>query len=118
MLMLYRFQNVDLENVSVKEDVNTNAWDVAELTWTTAELTWDIVNESTGTVVWIANPASVYCEDQGWTVNIVEDEEWNQSWICKLADWTEVDEWEYFRENNKSEEESWEATWTGNVKTE
>ena len=48
----------------------------------------------------IANPASVYCEEQGWTVNIVKDEEGNESGMCKLADGTEVDEWEYYRANN------------------
>ena len=48
----------------------------------------------------MANPASVYCEEQGGTVNIVKDEEGNESGMCKLADGTEVEEWEYYRANN------------------
>ena len=56
--------------------------------------------------IWMPNPASVYCEQQGWTVNIVKDEEWNESGMCKLADGTEVDEWEYYRANNTGAVES------------
>ena len=88
--------------------------------------------ESTGTTVWMANPASVFCEEQGGTVNIVKDEEGNESGMCKLADGTEVDEWEYYRANHP-ETETWataeeptteESTnegsaeaWTGEVAT-
>ena len=83
--------------------------------------------EWTGEVVGIANPASEYCVAQGWTVNIVKDEEGNESGMCKLADGTEVDEWEYFRANNP-ENETWAAVeepaneenaeaWTGEVAT-
>ena len=50
--------------------------------------------------VWIANPAAVYCAEQGWESVINEDEEWNQYWVCRFADWSEVDEWEYYRANN------------------
>jgi putative hemolysin len=60
-------------------------------------------------MIWMPNPASVYCEEQWWKLNIVEDAEWNQSGICKLADGTEVEEWEYYRANH-TEEESWETT--------
>jgi putative hemolysin len=56
------------------------------------------------------NPAAVYCEEQWWTVSIVKDDEWNESWICKLKDWTEVDEWEYYRANHK--DEAGDTTWT------
>ncbi len=59
--------------------------------------------ETAEPVVGIANPASEYCVAQGGTVNIVKDEEGNESGMCKLADGTEVDEWEYYRENNKEE---------------
>ena len=85
--------------------------------------------EWTGEVAEIANPAAEYCIAQGGTVNIVKDAEGNESGICKLADGTEVDEWEYFRANN-SENETWSTTeeptteestpaeeWTGEVAT-
>ena len=55
------------------------------------------------TTIWMPNPASVYCEEQGWTVNL-------ETSMCKLADGTEVDEWEYYRANNKSEEAEAEST--------
>lgn len=45
----------------------------------------------------IANPASVYCEEQGGTVDIRIDESGNQIGICVFSDESEVDEWAYFR---------------------
>ena len=65
--------------------------------------------ESTEENTQIANPAAEYCVAQGGTVNIVKDEEWNESGMCKLADGTEIDEWEYFRANNP-ENETWTTT--------
>jgi putative hemolysin len=44
----------------------------------------------------IANPASVYCKEQGGTLKIVEEEA-GQRGICVLKDNTECDEWAYFR---------------------
>lgn len=46
----------------------------------------------------MANPASVYCEENGWTVQIVSDEEWNQSWLCMFDDGSYCDEWSYYRQ--------------------
>jgi len=46
----------------------------------------------------LANPASVFCEQQGGTVEIVTADDGSQSGMCQLADGTEVDEWQYFRE--------------------
>jgi uncharacterized protein len=48
----------------------------------------------------LANPASVYCEDAGGTVEIVTDAEGNEAGICVLPDGTRVDEWEYYRDRN------------------
>ncbi|MGA0877677.1 MAG: DUF333 domain-containing protein [Ilumatobacteraceae bacterium] len=45
------------------------------------------------------NPASVYCEEQGGTVEIVEEPA-GQRGFCNLPDGTRIDEWEYFRANN------------------
>jgi hypothetical protein len=66
----------------------------------------EVSEEITGSVIGMANPASVYCEEQGGTVTIVKDEEGNESGICKLADGTEVEEWEYYRANHKDETET------------
>ena len=39
----------------------------------------------------IANPASVYCEENGWTLNLEE-------WLCMFADGSYCEEWSYFRD--------------------
>lgn len=44
----------------------------------------------------IANPAAVYCEEQGGTVSGDEP-------MCTLPDGTEVDAWDYYRANNPGE---------------
>jgi putative hemolysin len=51
----------------------------------------------------LANPASVFCEEQGGTVEIVTDAEGNQTGICNLPDGTEVEEWEYYRQYHEEE---------------
>ena len=40
--------------------------------------------------VGIANPASVYCEEQGGTLNLEE-------WLCMFSDGTYCEEWSYYR---------------------
>lgn len=51
-------------------------------------------NENLG----MANPASVYCEENWWTIKIVSDDEWNQSWLCMFDDGSYCDEWSYYRQ--------------------
>lgn len=46
----------------------------------------------------IPNPASVYCEEQGGTVDIRTDADGGQIGYCVFADGTEVEEWAYFRD--------------------
>ena len=53
--------------------------------------------------VGLANPASVFCEEQGGTVEIVTDAAGNQSGVCHLADGSQVDEWEYYRTESAGE---------------
>ena len=43
----------------------------------------------------IANPASVFCESSGGTIEIV-DEAGGQVAYCNLPDGTRVEEWDYF----------------------
>lgn len=45
----------------------------------------------------LANPASVYCEQQSGTLEIVTDASGAQSGICHLVDGKTCDEWAYFR---------------------
>ena len=49
-------------------------------------------------VTGMPNPASVYCEEQGGTLEIV-DEEGGQVGYCNLPDGTRIEEWEYYRAN-------------------
>ena len=48
------------------------------------------------TATGLANPASVFCVDQGGAVDIVDEAD-GQVGYCVLPDGTRVDEWEYYR---------------------
>lgn len=97
MLMMYRSANTPLKatNETAKEETKAE-----EATWAVAK---------------IANPASTYCVEQGWEIEIKEDSTWAQYGVCKFKDGTEVEEWEYFRANHKDEAATWtvaeSATW-------
>jgi len=45
----------------------------------------------------LANPASVYCIDQGGKLEIRTDEEGGQYGVCVFADGSECEEWAYYR---------------------
>lgn len=45
----------------------------------------------------LANPAAVYCEKQGYRVEVRTDVEGNQYGVCIFSDGSECDEWAYFR---------------------
>jgi putative hemolysin len=45
----------------------------------------------------IANPASVYCVEQGGDLDIRTDTDGGQYGVCVFGDGTEVEEWAYFR---------------------
>lgn len=47
----------------------------------------------------VANPASVYCIDQGGEL-LIKTGENGQYGICKLPDGREIEEWELYRQNN------------------
>lgn len=51
----------------------------------------------------LANPASVYCVDQGGRVDIV-DEAGGQVGYCELPDGRRIDEWEYYRSSTATSE--------------
>lgn len=44
----------------------------------------------------LANPASVYCEENWWILQIETAEDWSQSWICLFEDGSYCEEWSYF----------------------
>lgn len=45
----------------------------------------------------LANPASVYCVEQGGTVEIRTDEAGNQAGVCVFDSGGECDEWAFYR---------------------
>ena len=53
----------------------------------------------------IANPASVYCEDNWGTLEIITSET-GTYWECTLPDWTVCEEWDYFEGRCPSSMES------------
>lgn len=62
-------------------------------------LVWcDKNNDSKEEMTWIANPASVYCEEQGGTLSIESDEEWNQFGLCMFEDGSYCEERSYYRD--------------------
>jgi heat shock protein HslJ len=55
------------------------------------------VDEAADEPVGLANPASVYCEEQGGTLEIRSDTDGNQYGVCIFADGSECEEWAFFR---------------------
>ncbi len=45
----------------------------------------------------MANPASVYCEQNGGKLEMRQDASGGTAGICKFPDGSECDEWAYFR---------------------
>ena len=45
----------------------------------------------------LANPASVYCQQHSWTLEIITDASGAQSWICHLTGWISCEERAYMR---------------------
>jgi len=47
--------------------------------------------------VGMANPASVFCEEQGGDLDVRKDDAGNETGFCVFEDGTEVEEWAYYR---------------------
>jgi len=62
--------------------------------------------KNTDDSVWMANPASVYCEANSWTLELIYDA-WKSYWICHFSDWSSCEEREYFRGECKPNQMSW-----------
>jgi putative hemolysin len=46
--------------------------------------------------VGMANPASVFCEEQGGELDVRKDAAGNETGFCVFEDGTEVEEWAYY----------------------
>ena len=55
------------------------------------------ITTSTGEIAQIANPASIFCEQNSGTLEIITDLSGGQSGLCHLADGTTCDERTYMR---------------------
>jgi putative hemolysin len=53
-------------------------------------------NKTKDNNVWLANPASVYCEENWWTLELVFESE-GMMWICNFPDWSSCEERAYYR---------------------
>jgi putative hemolysin len=67
------------------------------LTWSGEVDAEGNVREVTGGSADMPNPASVYCEEQGGTVEIRTDADGGQVGVCIFPDGSECDEWAFFR---------------------
>jgi putative hemolysin len=54
------------------------------------------IEESNEPSTGLANPASVYCEEQGGTLDIRSDNEGNQFGMCVFSNGNECEEWAFF----------------------
>ncbi|MDO6501132.1 putative hemolysin [Photobacterium sanguinicancri] len=59
--------------------------------------------EGQAALIGMANPASVFCEEQGG-VSVIKDEADGQVGYCQLADGTEVEEWAFYDQHNDDAE--------------
>ena len=57
----------------------------------------EIIDQNKNTNSEIANPASVYCEEQGHQSVIMTDLDGSQYGVCVFSDGSECEEWAYFK---------------------
>lgn len=58
-------------------------------------------NATQAPTVGIANPASEFCVKQGGTSEIRKSADGSEYGVCRFANGTVVEEWDYFRKNSK-----------------
>ncbi|QIW15290.1 hemolysin [Pasteurellaceae bacterium RH1A] len=57
--------------------------------------------ENSAPIVGMANPASVFCQQQGGKSEVKKDAQGNEYALCHLPDGRVVEEWEFFHQHNK-----------------
>jgi putative hemolysin len=63
-----------------------------------------IVTEKAEKNIGLANPASLYCEEQGGDLEIRTDNDGSQKGFCLFSDGSECEEWAFFEERCKESE--------------
>lgn len=58
-------------------------------------IAWCETNKPTEEKDEIANPASVFCEENWWILEIVSDESWDR-WKCIFENWNWCEKWSYY----------------------
>lgn len=90
----------DLSNCETYFDGCNNCsvvdWEVSACTLMYCENPWEAKCIKYKDNVWMANPASVYCENNWWNL-VIENDENGQIWICVFNDWSSCEEWAFFR---------------------
>lgn len=51
-------------------------------------------------VIGTPNPAAKFCVDKGGKSVTVKDSNGNEKGICKFRNGTQIDEWDYYRQNH------------------
>jgi len=69
---------------------------------------WSKKNPTWSKPIGMPNPASVYCTDNGWTLNIVDGKD-GQYGMCTFSDGSKCEEWSYFRGECKPVSDKLEA---------
>jgi len=75
----------------IKDEVNVNDLNTGAL----IDSNSSDLTQSTGNV-WMANPASVNCENSWWKLEI-KDWTWWQYWICTFDNWKQCEERAFMR---------------------
>ncbi len=66
------------------------------------------INQNKKQDVWLANPASIYCQENGWTLELMFD--FGETYgVCHFPDWSFCEEREFYRGECKP---SWNQTWS------
>ncbi len=64
------------------------------------DVSWSCSRCGGGSGVGIANPAAVWCIEQGHTYEIRKNPDGSEWGVCVLEDGTEIDEWDYYRQTH------------------
>lgn len=76
---------------------NTGKIDQAAISTPLPSVTVSVTTEIKKTSTGLANPAAVYCQEQGGTSKIVTAADGSQSGQCEFPDGKKCDEWQFFR---------------------
>ena len=85
------------QNVSVKNNENKQSVSVGNVNQNNNYQNEDFPEQK---MIGMANPASVYCVEQGGESITKQNKDGSEYGICKFKDGKEVDEWEFYRKNH------------------